>query len=89
MAGGCKDWCVEHPPMSSAEMYDPATNTWIQLPDLPMSISGGRMEQLNGKPNTRSTKPQMPKTKISSAPRSLNQYQFIYALICCKFLSNQ
>ena len=50
MAGGCKDWCVEHPPMSSAEMYDPATNTWTQLPDLPMSISGGRMEQLNGKP---------------------------------------
>ena len=50
MAGGCKDWCVEHPPMSSAEMYDPATNTWTQLPDLPMPISGGRMEQLNGKP---------------------------------------
>ena len=50
MAGGCKDWCVEHIPTSSAEMYDPATNTWTQLPDLPMSISGGRMEQLNGKP---------------------------------------
>ena len=31
-------------------MYDPKTNTWTTLPDLPLSISGGRMTKLNGKP---------------------------------------
>lgn len=50
MAGGCNGWCVKNPPIASAEMYDPSTDTWTQLPDLPFPVSGGRMEQLNGKP---------------------------------------
>ena len=31
-------------------MYDPKTDTWTQLPDLPFPISGGKMVQLEGKP---------------------------------------
>ena len=50
VAGGCNGWCVKNPPIRSAEMYDPASNTWTQLPDLPFPISSGKMEQLNGKP---------------------------------------
>ena len=50
MAGGCNGWGVKNPPITTAEMYDPATNEWTKLPDLPLPISSGRMEQLNGKP---------------------------------------
>ena len=50
MAGGCNGWCVKNPPVATAEMYDPATNTWTQLPDLPFPTSMAKMEQVNGKP---------------------------------------
>ena len=50
VAGGCNGWCVKNPPINTAELYDPATNTWTKLPDLPFPISSGKMEQLNGKP---------------------------------------
>ena len=30
-------------------MYDPVTDTWTQLPDLPIPMSGAKMELLNGK----------------------------------------
>ena len=50
MAGGCNGWCALNYPTASAEMYDPATNTWTKLPDLPFPIHSGKMEQVNGKP---------------------------------------
>ena len=50
MAGGCDGWCAKNPPISTAEMYDPATDTWTQLPDLPFPLSASQMAQVNGKP---------------------------------------
>ena len=50
MAGGCNGWCAKNPPIATAEMYDPATDTWTELPDLPIPIHSGRMTQVNGKP---------------------------------------
>ena len=50
VAGGCKNWCLTNPPISSAEMYHPQNDSWTQLPDLPMPISGGKMIELKGKP---------------------------------------
>ena len=50
VAGGCEGWCVKKPPIALAEMYDPATDTWTKLPDLPFAISSAKMEQINGKP---------------------------------------
>ena len=31
-------------------MYDPATDTWTDLPDMPFAISSAKMIQINGKP---------------------------------------
>merc|ERR1719273_1427955 len=50
VAGGCNGWCVANPPIKTAELYDPATDTWTALPDLPFPISSAKMTQLNGKP---------------------------------------
>ena len=50
MAGGCEGWCVREPPISKAEMYDPATDEWTTLPNLPFPISQARMENVDGKP---------------------------------------
>ena len=50
VAGGCNGWCYEHPPLASAELYDPATDTWTKLPDMPYPISSSKMEQVNGYP---------------------------------------
>ena len=50
MAGGCVGWCEKKPPIALAEMYDPATNTWTRLPDLPFPVSSAKMELVNGKP---------------------------------------
>ena len=50
VAGGCSKWCVKNPPMASAELYDPVTNIWTQLPDLPFRLNSARMEMLGGLP---------------------------------------
>ena len=50
VAGGCEEWCVSNPAMSSAEMYDPVTNTWTQVADLPTTINSAKMELLDGLP---------------------------------------
>ena len=50
MAGGCKGWCVKNPPTKTADLYDPATDTWTALPDLPFPIHSGKMTEINGKP---------------------------------------
>ena len=50
VAGGCSEWCVKNPPMASAELYDPVTNIWTQLPDLPFRLNSARMEMLGGLP---------------------------------------
>ena len=50
IAGGCEEWCVSNPAMSSAEMYDPVTNTWTPVADLPTTISSAKMELLDGLP---------------------------------------
>ena len=36
--------------MKSAELYDPSTNTWEQLPDLPFRLHSAKMEMLGGLP---------------------------------------
>ena len=36
--------------MASAELYDPVTNIWTQLPDLPFRLNSARMEMLGGLP---------------------------------------
>ena len=50
VAGGCNGWCKLNPPVASAELYDPATDTWTKLPDMPYPISSSKMEQVNGYP---------------------------------------
>lgn len=50
VAGGCKGWCVDHYAMSSAEMYDPGTNTWTRVADLPQPLNGASMDLLDGLP---------------------------------------
>ena len=50
VAGGCDGWCYENPPLASAELYDPATDTWTKLPDMEYPISSSKMEQVNGYP---------------------------------------
>ena len=50
VAGGCNGWCVENLPLASAELYDPATDTWTKLPDMPYPIHSSKMEQVNGYP---------------------------------------
>ena len=50
VAGGCDKWCVWFPPTNKAEMYDPATNQWTDLPDLPFPINSASMEMLGGLP---------------------------------------
>ena len=50
VAGGCEGWCVEKRPLASAELYDPATNSWTPLPNMLYPIHSGKMEQVNGYP---------------------------------------
>ena len=44
------DWCAFNPPLASAEMYNPLTNQWTQVADLPEPLSSAKMEQLEGLP---------------------------------------
>jgi len=39
VAGGCRDWCEENPAITDAEIYDPDTDTWSQVADLPVGIT--------------------------------------------------
>ena len=50
VAGGCLKACFENPPLASAEMYDPKTDKWEKLPDLPFPLNGAKMELLDGVP---------------------------------------
>ncbi len=50
MAGGCRGWCVEHPAIASAEIYDPDSDTWTPVAPLPRPLSSARMELFDGLP---------------------------------------
>ena len=52
VAGGCKFWCGlgNDKGTKSVEMYDPTTNTWTRLPDLPFPLNSAKMELLGGLP---------------------------------------
>ena len=50
MAGGCDGWCVENPSIKDAEMYNPRTDTWTPVADLPQSLNSARMELLGNRP---------------------------------------
>ena len=39
MAGGCNGWCKENPAVTSAEMYDPDTDLWSRVADLPIPLN--------------------------------------------------
>ena len=39
VAGGCNGWCKENPAIASAEMFDPETNLWTKVADLPVPIN--------------------------------------------------
>jgi hypothetical protein len=38
VAGGCRKLCQESSGIVDAEMYDPETNTWKKVADLPFGI---------------------------------------------------
>ena len=50
VAGGCDGWCVEKPSIPNAEMYNPRTNVWTPVADLPLALNSARMELLGGRP---------------------------------------
>ena len=50
MAGGCDGWCVENPSIKDVEMYNPRTDTWTPVADLPQSLNSARMELLGNRP---------------------------------------
>ena len=50
VAGGCNGWCIKNPGIKSAEMYNPYTNYWTQVADLPVPLNGAKMELLDGIP---------------------------------------
>ena len=50
MAGGCDGWCVKIPALNNTEMYDPETDQWIKVADLPVPLSSAKMELLEGRP---------------------------------------
>jgi N-acetylneuraminic acid mutarotase len=50
VAGGCQGWCAENPAIKTAEMYNPETNYWQRVADLPVPISSARLELLDGLP---------------------------------------
>ncbi len=48
VAGGCEGWCVKNPAMTSAEMYNPDTDDWTKVADLPVPLSSASMQLLDG-----------------------------------------
>ena len=50
VTGGCVGWCEKKPGIASAEIYDPLTNTWTRVADLPTGINSAKMELLDGLP---------------------------------------
>ena len=53
VAGGCKGWCEETKiPLKSAEIYDPQSNRWTQVADMPEPIGSAKMEIFDGLPTT-------------------------------------
>ena len=50
VAGGCQGWCAKSRPEASAEMYNPETDSWTRVADLPKPLSSAKMEQLDGLP---------------------------------------
>lgn len=53
IAGGCDGWCADdEPSVSSAEMYDPETNKWKKVADLPKRLHSTKLELLENRPTT-------------------------------------
>ena len=52
VAGGCNGWCVDrnNKAVSSAEMYNPETDQWTKIADMPVALNSARMELLDGVP---------------------------------------
>ena len=52
VAGGCNGWCVDrnNKAVSSAEMYNPETDEWTKVADMPVALNSARMEVLDGVP---------------------------------------
>ncbi len=50
MAGGCNGWCAKNKAVSTAEMYDPETNSWTRVRDLPEPLSSAQMTLFDGLP---------------------------------------
>ena len=50
VAGGCNGWCVENPAEATAEMYNPETDLWTRVADLPKPLHSAKMELLEGLP---------------------------------------
>merc|ERR1712038_2213758 len=46
IAGGCDGWCQQKPPVKTAELYDPETNSFTKVADLPVALSSAKMELL-------------------------------------------
>ena len=52
VAGGCDGWCADNPAISKVELYDPETNNWKMVSDLPEPLSSSKLELLDNKPTT-------------------------------------
>ena len=52
VVGGCDGWCADKKAISSAELYDPETDTWKRVADLPEPLSSTQLELLDNKPTT-------------------------------------
>ena len=52
VAGGCDGWCADKKAISSAELYNPETDTWKRVADLPEPLSSTQLELLDNKPTT-------------------------------------
>lgn len=52
VAGGCGQWCIKRgtPALRSAELYNPETDQWTPVRDMPVPLQSARMELLNGIP---------------------------------------
>ena len=52
VAGGCDGWWAHNAAISSAEMYDPETDIWKNVSDLPEPLSSTQLELLDNRPTT-------------------------------------
>jgi N-acetylneuraminic acid mutarotase len=49
VSGGYEDWDTYTPTLSSVEVYDPATDTWVQSSDMPWARNGHTASAVDGK----------------------------------------